>query len=214
MFQDNITILVIGAHPDDIEIGCGGTLLKLLEENYYIDVHYMTFTYGGIKDEPRIRYEEIRKSLNYLEIESTNHYVFDYEDTNLEKSYPKIIDDIETVTRKTDFQYVITHNPFDPHHDHLTVSKATVEALRKSDCSILMYESISTNNRFKPNFYNILSGKIMERKLELLELFKSQIDKNYEINRDSVLTLAKYRAMQIHNYNYAESFIINKCIML
>jgi LmbE family N-acetylglucosaminyl deacetylase len=196
------TILAIGAHPDDIEVGCGGTLKVLADLGY--KVYGVILTDGERGGDREKRLEEASASARILGLEN----IF------FEHFYDgKVLFDVDTVTaiekyiQKLQPQKIFTHTKEDRHQDHWSCSCATRAAARRSVKEILMYEIYgSTTVSFTPHYIVDISEAI-KFKLSSLKVHQSQV-------RKGVLSLEglKERAGSIgkeHGYKYAEAFEIN-----
>jgi LmbE family N-acetylglucosaminyl deacetylase len=164
-------IMAIGAHPDDIELGCGGLLLKAVRNGH--NVYMYTLTRGSAAGDPEERTKELIQSSKIIGVDGL--WIDNFEDTHLSNSHD-LISHIEFIIRKTQPDIVITHSLNDTHHDHRAIAASTIEAGRNVP-NIMAYE-IPLTKDFKPQIFYDISDVINE-KVELLNLFKSQMDKLY-----------------------------------
>lgn len=191
-------ILAIGAHPDDIEIGCGGTLLRLMEEED-AEIHCLVMSAGEKNGDPVVRLQEINE---VKKATGFNYILQNFPDSNIFISI-KLISTIEEAINILKPDMILTHHPLDYHHDHRAISEATVEAGR-NEPNILYYESVLTRN-FQPLIISDISEYITS-KLTMIQRYSSQIDANH-LNTDTVRSLAKTRASQSRiGMRYAEAF--------
>lgn len=167
----NSKILAIGAHPDDLEIGCFGTLSKLKKSNNEISILIMTK--GEKKDLNGIRSEESIKSASML---GANIHIADFKDCYISYDHATI-SFIEEVINKIKPDLIFVHAEEDSHQDHRNTCLATISAARKK-YNILCYESVTTLN-FEQNIFVDIT-KEMELKLACLNCHKSQL-KNAKI---------------------------------
>lgn len=123
--MNHVNILAIGAHPDDIELGCGGLLVKAGKNGH--NVYMYTLTRGEASGDPHHRTNEL---------------------INSAKVIGDLINHIERIILKTGADLVLTHSMHDIHHDHRASATATVEAGRFAS-NILSYE-IPLTKDFKP----------------------------------------------------------------
>ena len=182
-----MNILAIGAHPDDIELGCGGSLLKAARNG--VNVFMYIVTRGSSAGSVVKRSNEIINSAKYIGARAL--WIDNYEDSAVYLT-KRLINSIEFFIRKTQADVVYTHPLKDNHHDHRAVSEATVEAARFTP-NILAYENPSTKN-FLPVLFSDISDVIFE-KIRLIELYGSQKSKLF-LSSNSVRGLAEYRAFQ------------------
>lgn len=182
-----MNILAIGAHPDDIELGCGGLIVKAVRNGH--DVYMYTLTRGEAAGEPYRRTNELIESSRVIGAKKL--WIDNFPDTHLSVN-SNLINHIESIIQQTQVDLVLTHSLYDIHHDHRAISAATIEAGRFSP-NILAYE-IPLTRDFKPQVFHDISDVINE-KIALIQLFKSQRDKVY-LNANAIEGLASYRALQ------------------
>lgn len=202
-----MNILAIGAHPDDIELGCGGTLIKAAREGH--NVFMYTLTRGGKSGQATERTEELKRSAKFIGAKDLK--IDDYEDTQLTPG-SELINSIESYADFSDPDIIFTHSKKDVHHDHRAIGTATLEAARNSS-NILTYE-IPLTVDFEPQvFYDITD--VIDEKVELIEIFWSQNAKLY-LKSNAIKGLAEYRALQSRlnsQINYVESFeVVKLCL--
>ena len=199
-----MNILAIGAHPDDIELGCGGVLLKSINEGH--NVYAYTLTRGSASGDPEKRCEELVYSANYMGLNTL--WIDNFEDSKLSLTCD-LINHIEYFIRKSNADVVFTHSLLDFHHDHRAVAAATREAGRNI-INILTYE-ISITKDFNPQVFFDISD-LVEDKIHLLNVFLSQRGKSF-LAADAIKGLAQYRAYQSRlpqNVTHVEAFEIIK----
>ena len=157
--MSNGTVLAIGAHPDDIEFGCGGTLLKLKAAGW--EVGLVLFTLG----ERDAEQEEAEKLLL-----PQHSFRFEAEDTRVDER--QAVDDITVAIETVEPSLIISHYPFDTHQDHRAVGNATLAASRYMS-RVLCYCSFSSIG-FTPSVFVDING-YLSYKLEMIGCHKSQI---------------------------------------
>jgi LmbE family N-acetylglucosaminyl deacetylase len=196
-----MNILAIGAHPDDIEFGCGGTLMKYVEKG--ANVYLLILTKGDVGGNPVIRKKEQEKAGKFIKAKKI--YWGNFKDTLLPLNKP-LISTIEEVINKVKPQLVLGHYLEDIHQDHRALSSACISATRYIK-EVLCYE-VPTSKNFNPNiFVNI--EDVFNRKLELLKIHASQVHKTNVENLtilDSVQACAVFRGYQ-GRVKHAEGFI-------
>lgn len=193
-------ILAIGAHPDDIELGCGGSLLKAARTG--ANVYMYIVTRGSSAGSVVKRSNEIINSAKYIGAKSL--WIDNYEDSAVYLT-KELINSVEFFIRKTNADIVYTHPLKDNHHDHRAIAEATVEAGRFTP-NILAYENPSTKN-FLPVVFTDISDVIHE-KIKIIQLYGSQKSKLF-LSSNSVKGLAEYRAFQTRldpNLTHVEAF--------
>lgn len=167
-------VLAIGAHPDDIELGCGGSLAKLVNDGAHVRALVLTKGHAGNRFNAD-RVDETRRALALLGI--TDVHTADFPDTQMEKKLRKVITYIEkhTVELKPDRVYTMFEN--DRHQDHRTTFQATIVACRAAR-QVLCYETPSCWPGFEPQVFEDIDG-FLDKKIHALALHKSQCDRPY-----------------------------------
>lgn len=200
-------ILAIGAHPDDIELGCGGLLIKAAKSGH--DVFMYTLTHGGASGDPLQRTKELQRSAKF--IGAKNLWIDNFEDTKLSVT-SDVINHIESIIDQTRPDLILTHSNNDTHHDHRAIALATVESAR-FNANILSYE-IPLTKKFFPQLYFDISDVVNE-KVELIEIFWSQQSKLY-LKANAIKGLAEYRSLQSRfnsSIKYVEAYeVLKMCI--
>jgi LmbE family N-acetylglucosaminyl deacetylase len=196
-----MNLLAIGSHPDDIEFGCSGTLIKyrLKGDNIYL----MVMTSGELSGKPDLRKKEqiaSQKKMGAKELIWGGH-----KDTKLEMNL-ELIQQIEKTIKKIEPTFIFVNYPEDTHQDHRHLAQATISATRYTR-NVLFYEVPTTVN-FSPNvFVDIMLT--FNSKLECLKAHKSQIMKT-GIQELSILNMAlanaHFRGTQAR-VKYAEGFV-------
>jgi LmbE family N-acetylglucosaminyl deacetylase len=198
-------ILAIGAHPDDIEIGCGGLLIKSVQAKKEVYIYFLTYGEAGEVDAEQ-RGKEARESAK--RIGAVNIFFNEFEDTRLTAN-GVLVDHIEKIVNRVQPDLILTHSKTDEHHDHRAVGLCTIEAARYYP-KIWAYENPLTK-AFQPQVYVDISD-VMTQKVELLSLYTTQKNKQY-LKKDAIYGLAQYRALQSRlNANFVEAYQIIKCI--
>lgn len=191
-------VLAIGAHPDDIELGTAGFLVKLKDSG--AKVHGLTLTRGEVGGDPARRREEARRALGFVGLDG--YEILDFPDTRLGEHVPALRAAIEERIRRLGATLVLTHAAVDVHGDHRAVHEATREAARAVP-TVLCYEDVSTSQAFEPNFYVDVSG-YLEDHLKAISFHRSQGHRTY-MAPEIVRGRAAHRGMQI-GHTYALAF--------
>jgi LmbE family N-acetylglucosaminyl deacetylase len=200
-----MNILAIGAHPDDIELGCGGLLLKAARQDHH-NIFMYTLTRGGASGDPEERTKELIRSGKF--IGAKRLWIDNFEDTKLSLS-SDLINHIEFFIKKADPDIVLTHSLGDTHHDHRAIAASTMEAGRFVP-NILAYE-IPVTRDFKPQVYYDISD-VIDGKIELINIFLSQRSKSF-LQSNAIRGLAQYRALQSrfdNSVSCVEAFEVQK----
>ena len=183
-------VLALGAHPDDVELGCGGFLLKLKASG--ARVHALTLTRGEKGTERQGEREvEAQKAAGFLGLDG--HSVLDFPDTGLQERIPQLKEVIEAKIRELGATMVLTHTDVDVHGDHRAVFAATREAARGVP-TVLCYEDVSTTDQFTPNFYVDITHYIDDH-LKACALHRTQARRTY-MDQQVIQGRAAHRGLQ------------------
>ncbi len=202
-------ILFIGAHPDDVELGCGGTIVKHLEKKDEVYVLVLSKGENGNKRH-HDRINETTKALCSVGVKKENINVLDIPDTRFDENRKRIFYEIEKAVLKNNILRVYTHTNREYHQDHITVYEETLRAARNVR-DLLTYESNAhTFSHFSPNLFIDIS-KIIAKKIELIKKHYSQRGKKY-MEAKNIKSLAKVRGYQSRVGDYAEGFEIVRMV--
>lgn len=185
----SMNILVIGAHPDDMEIACGGTLAKLCDAGH--NIWGLVVSSGEMGGNSPSRLKEAKKSSEFLGLSRLE--IRDFPDTRLDHFILEITKQIEMIVDELKPDVVFTHSIHDLHQDHRSVHDATLRACRNLS-TILCYESPSTTQDFQPNAFIDIES-YMDIKIESIREHKDQNKKRY-VQPDQVFGNAIFRGTQ------------------
>lgn len=199
-------ILCLAPHPDDIELGCGGTVSKLTE--MHKEVYYCAFSLCE-KSIPKvfsndILKEELKNSCKKLGISDTNIYQYTFEVREYKRDRQLILEELVKLKNKIKPDLVFLPMPNDIHQDHCTISEEGIRAFKKS--TILAYEVPWNNFSLENNLFIELTEEQLQKKIEALKAYKSQYFRSYA-NEEFVRSLAIVRGVQGRS-KYAETFNI------
>jgi LmbE family N-acetylglucosaminyl deacetylase len=180
-----MSILAIGAHPDDIEFGCGGSLIKYAEHGHRIFL--MVLTEGEKGGTRQTRHKEQMAAARTLGAKRI--FWGGYEDTRIAVER-RLIQQIEQVIAAVDPLFIFVHYGDDTHQDHRHLATCTITATRYTR-NVLFYEGPTTQNFTPTVFVNIDS--VLEHKLAALNAHASQVMKT-NIEGLSILDLARASA--------------------
>ncbi len=198
--RKNQRVLALGAHPDDIEIGCGGTLLRFVAQGD--EVYLYIATRGERGGAGEIRQREAERSAEHMGAKKIFWGPFD--DCEIPEGLP-LIQDIERAVNEVKPAYVFVHYPEDTHQDHRKMGYATQSAARRVPF-FLFYES-PTTQFFRPSVYSTIE-ETMTKKIELLECHLSQLTRT-NIDGVPITTIANAfairRGVEVYR-RYVEAF--------
>jgi LmbE family N-acetylglucosaminyl deacetylase len=195
-----VNILAIGAHPDDIEFGCGGTLIKYAQKGH--NVYFLVLTTGGIGGDPEIRKKEQEDAAKFMKAKQVFWGSFKDAEIPINKTS---ISTIEDVINKIKPHIVFFNYIDDTHQDHRVIAQASASATRYVK-EVLYYE-VPTSQNFQPDIFVDIAN-VLNKKLELLRIHASQVDRTKVENLtilESAQSCAIFRGYQ-GRVKYAEGF--------
>ena len=211
-------VLAVGAHPDDVEVGCGATLALLKRKGH--ETYVLVLTKGEASGDPRIRELECIKASKILGVDKL--FFGKLKDTRITDGIDTIME-IERIIDKVKPDILFAHSPRDTHQDHRNTGLAALSAGRKLK-KILLYESPAALREFCPQIFVDIEPTF-NLKLEAVRVFTSQNSKKFyeglkqkdESNRaakiiGAVEGLARFRGFQV-GLRLAEAFEAGKYIL-
>ena len=203
--SEPLRVLCLGAHSDDIEIGCGGTLLQLKRSHGNVILTWVVFSAAGV------RQKEATRSAELFAAGSEKQVVLkEFRDGFLPYNGAAVKDVFEELKSRVQPDLVFTHWNGDAHQDHRLVSELTWNTFRNH--SILEYEIPKYDGDMgRPNFFVPLESSVCEQKLShLFEAFESQRSKPW-FAPETFKGLMRLRGMESNSASgYAEAFHARK----
>jgi len=195
------TILALAPHPDDIEIGCGGTLAVHADRGD--DVHLFIATEGGVGGSAETRRSEQQLSAGILGVNEVHWGGFS--DTCLPEQAMELMKTLEKLVQQLQPQTVYVNYRDDTHQDHRTLAQVANSVTRYVP-NVLAYETPSSVS-FDPTLFMDINSS-MPRKREALEAHASQLDRTHlKLNIiDIALATAHFRGVQ-GKLSCAEGFV-------
>jgi LmbE family N-acetylglucosaminyl deacetylase len=201
-----LSVLAIGAHPDDIEIAAGGTLLSLAERHPGLRARVVLMTGSSQRQE-----EARAAALAFLPGANLDVELHDLPDGRLPAVWGQVKEVIEALARSLSPDLVLAPSPGDAHQDHRTVGELVPTAFRDQLC--LAYEIPKWDGDLaRPNTYFPLTDNIARRKVELLDkCYPSQRGRDWW-DQETFLALARLRGVECRA-RYAEAFTCTKLVI-
>jgi LmbE family N-acetylglucosaminyl deacetylase len=203
------TVLLFGAHADDIEIGCGGTILKLLAEHPGLAVHWVVLGAGGRRAD-----EAVHSARLFLGDDPRHRVVVKgFRDSYFPYIGGQIKEYVEELRQEVAPEVIFTHRRDDLHQDHRLLSELAWCAFR--DHLILEYEIPKYDGDMgRPNLYVPLDEAVCRRKIAaIMEAFPSQHDKPW-FTEDAYWALLRLRGVECHAPGrFAEAFYAKKMVL-
>ena len=207
---ERLSVLCLGAHSDDIEIGAGATLLSLIERGALLDVHWCVLSgAGGREKEARDSASDFLKGATKSQVEINS-----FQDGFFPEHGEAIKLWFEALKSRVSPDVIFTHYRDDAHQDHRQVCRLTWNTFR--DHCIVEYEVPKWDGDMgQPNVYVPVSAAALRRKIELLNAhFGSQRSKQW-FDAETFLGLARLRGMECRApERYAEAFFARKLTLV
>ena len=202
-------VLAIGAHSDDLEIGCGATILSLTRAWEGLSVHWVVLAAAGgdRASEARASAESFLAAAGDVQIE-----ILSFRDGFLPHASSEVKDAFESLKARVDPELVLTHTRDDFHQDHRLACELTWNTFRNH--LVLEYEIPKWDGDLcRPNLYVPAAEDVVEKKLSLLEAhFGSQRSKDW-FDPEVFRGLMRLRGMECRSPSgYAEGFTARKLV--
>ena len=202
--------IILAAHADDGEFGCGGTIARLLEDG--TEVHYVAFSIceESIPDGfPRdVLATEIMNATASLGMSASNVYVHRFPVRRLSEHRQDILEELVRLRRLLGPTLVLLPSRFDIHQDHVVIHREGIRAFKQT--TIIGYELPMNNLESSFPLYVGLTEGHLQKKKEALAEYKSQVHR--EQRYEDSLVLAKLRGHQI-GIDFAEAFDILRWVV-
>jgi LmbE family N-acetylglucosaminyl deacetylase len=204
-----LSLLCLGAHSDDIEIGCGGTVLRMLAEHPGSRVHWVVFSADDARE------QEARDSATALltDANDVEVIVHRFRESYFPSVADRIKDQFERLKTAVEPDLVLTHRRDDVHQDHRTIGELTWNAFR--DHLIAEYEIPKYEGDLgHPNLYVPLDESTATRKVDhIMAAFGSQRNKRW-FRPEMFRGVMALRAVECNApHGWAEAFHVRKIVV-
>jgi len=201
-------VLVLAPHVDDGEIGCGGSIVRLIEQNDIVS--YVTFSTAkksipkGFS--PDITEKEVRKATAILGVQNLS--IHDFEVRDFPAHRQEILEILVELNKDFQPDIVFAPSQHDTHQDHKVISEEAFRSFKTS--TIFGYEIPWNNNTFSTDAFIPLANHHVRKKVEAIKAYMSQKIRMYG-GTEFVQNLAAVRGASIRT-QYAEAFEVNRLI--
>jgi len=208
-YKKQLSVLCLGAHSDDVEIGCGGTVLKLLTESTEVIVHWVVLGASGPRG------EEAQESAKRF-LAGAQHatiMVKGFRDSFFPYIGGEIKEFFEELKQTVSPDVIFTHYRHDLHQDHRLVSELTWNTFR--DHFVLEYEIIKYDGDLGvPNLFVHLTGEHARVKVRnILDVFKTQGNRSW-FTENAFTSIMRIRGLESNApEEYAEGFYCRKIVI-
>lgn len=204
-------ILILSAHTDDGELGCGATINKWIQEGK--EVHYLAFSAAEESVPAPFPKEQLRKevlnSTNVLGIKKENVKVLKFPVRRLSEYRQDILEHLVKVRDQIQPDLVLIPSKNDIHQDHQVISMEGIRAFKLH--SILAYELPWNNLSFNYDCFSVITEENMDIKYKSLQCYETQKNRTY-FDKEFIYSWAKMRG-NLMNHEYAECFEIIRWIL-
>jgi LmbE family N-acetylglucosaminyl deacetylase len=203
-----LKVLCLGAHSDDLEIGCGGSILNILKSHADIELNWIVFSASGKRAKEAINSANLFLSNAKnaaVEIQKFKDGFFPYDGRKIKAYFEKLKNKIEPTL-------IFTHTRGDLHQDHRLISELTWNTFRNH--LILEYEVIKYDGDLgAPNVFFHLSEEECQKKVEyLMKAFKSQKRRAW-FTEDALMSIMRLRGLESNSpEKFAEGFYCRKMV--
>ncbi len=199
------TVLCIGAHPDDIELGCGALIAEISERTNVVCV-----TLSDNKENPDLPnlVDEHKESMAILGIKPENDILHQFTTRRFQSARQEILEVIIGLKKEYHPEVVFVHTAQDIHQDHKTVTEEALRAFRGT--TLLGFDVLRSSYGFFPHFLVEVSEESVNTKIEALNAYKTYDDKYYFDNNILYATAIRHGALA--ERPFAEGFDILRIV--
>ncbi len=196
-------VVVFGAHPDDFEVGCSGTILK-----YIKDINLRIFVMSDRYEDGKMRnLNDQEKSFKILGLGKIPVTVYDIPTRIFHDFRSKIRNILYEIATKLDVDIIFTPPIHDIHQDHIVLADEVLRLFREK--TIFGYEVVRSGYNFRPQMHIRLSEKVVEQKIKAAQCYKTQWSTTksggYYFAKDVMKGLMRARGAQF-GLEFAEAF--------
>lgn len=205
-------VLVLAPHTDDAELGCGGTIIRMLENG--VEVYVAAFSTARASlppgSDPDLLRKEFNAAMDLLDIPKERRFIYDYQVRKLNYSRQEVLEELVKLRNEIQPEMVLLPSGSDLHQDHQVVNNEGLRAFK--DITIWGYELPWNHITFSAQAFVTLSERQIDKKWEVLKVYKSQVKKNRNyFTEEFIRGLAKVRGVQV-KANYAEAFEVVRAV--
>ncbi len=207
-------ILFLSPHTDDVELGAGGSLIKLIEDSH--EIFWVVFSAPSVSLKGNLPdntlKQEFIKVVKTLNIPKSHYKIYKFRVRRLHEHRQEILEELIDIRKEIDPELVVGPSLHDHHQDHQVVANEMIRAFKNSS-SIISYELPWNHIKFDAQLFVKLEERHVDRKIELLQNYKSQIMMNRPyFKEDYIRGWARMRGVQIGS-DFAESYEVIRWII-
>lgn len=199
-------VLVLAPHTDDAELGCGGSIARLLEEGLEVIVAAFSTARESLPpgSKPDALKVEFHEAMRVLGVPKDNQLVYDYTVRKLSDSRQEVLEELVRLRQRFLPELILLPSGSDLHQDHQVLHNEGLRAYK--DLTVWGYELPWNHISFPAQAFVTLEARHLEAKWEALQAYESQIAKSLPyFTRDFIEGLARTRGVQVKT-TYAEAY--------
>jgi len=205
-------VIVFAPHTDDGEIGCGGTIARFVEEG--IEIFYVAFSTARTSTVERgfpenILEVEVKKAVRKLGLSPSHLLIYDFPVRRFPEVRQSILEEMIKLRTQLQPDLIFVPSLSDIHQDHQVVAQEGLRAFKRH--SILGYEEPWNNIVFESKSFVTLKKRHVEKKVEALKCYQSQMHRSY-LSERAIWGMAELRGTQLEG-GYAEAFEVLRWII-
>ncbi len=197
-------LLVVAAHPDDLELACGGSLARFADRGH--EIMAIVMSRGGAGGEPEVREQEALSAASHLQLAGIS--VREFTDTKMAGETEAMVKEVELAVGLFQPDVILTHSEHDQHQDHYAVHLAVMRGGRRCP-TILCFESPSVTNDFAPRYFVDIADYV-EAKIAAVQEHVNQSGKPY-MDAEKLRGMAVFRGSQAR-VSHAEGFEVMRAL--
>jgi len=213
MFWNVDNVLVLSAHTDDMEVGAGATVRLLVESGANVKSVVFSDCKKSV-DTDNFPIDVLRKeceaTAKHIGIDDLTIHEFPVRELPAHRQ--DILEIIYALRKKTKFDLVLTTWEYDLHQDHKVVAEETFRAFMKTNVSVLSYEIAGNSPGFTPEIFVPLTIEDVDKKIEMLGLYKSQVAKKGYFTINAVRSVMGYQGHHCGT-QFAEAFLLHRGVV-
>ena len=211
-WTDKKKVLILAPHTDDAELGCGGSIAKMLDRGD--DVHVLTFSDckesipEGFDEDALSR--EYNMSMKYLGVKESQTYLLSYRVRHFSYDRQPILEDMVKYRKKIMPDVVFIPSGRDVHQDHHTIYQEAIRAFKNT--SIIAYELPWNHFSSGLNLYISINEAELRKKVKAIQTYETQAGRNYA-SEEFIRSWATMRGTQAGHSKYAEGFEVVRWLL-
>lgn len=199
-------VLILAPHTDDAELGCGGTIARMIEQD--IEVYVAAFSTARASlppgSDPDLLRKEFNAAMDTMDVPDKRRFIYDYQVRKLNYSRQEVLEELVKLRNRIQPEMVLLPSGSDLHQDHEVIYNEGLRAFK--DITVWGYELPWNHITFSAQAFVKLDQQHLDKKWEVLQAYESQFEKNRNyFTREFIEGLARVRGVQV-KANYAEAF--------